>query len=84
MSAEDHDGIWMPGRAERRADAGVAANARLTASDAVVLLLVLLAAEGVTILRVRELLTPHVFIGRCLTSSRRWSAWSWKTAATSW
>ena len=52
----------MPGRAERRSDAGVAANARLTASNAVVLL-VLLAAEGVTILRVRELLTPHVFIG---------------------
>ena len=44
----------MPGRAERRSDAGVAANARLTASNAVVLL-VLLAAEGVTILRVREL-----------------------------
>jgi len=38
VSAEDHDGIWMPGRAERRADAGVAANARLTASNAVVLL----------------------------------------------
>ena len=50
---------------ERRADAGVAANARLTASNAVVLL-VLLAAEGVTILRVRELLTPHVFIGMVL------------------
>jgi hypothetical protein len=43
----------------------VAANARLTASNAVVLL-VLLAAEGVTILRVRELLTPHVFIGMVL------------------
>jgi hypothetical protein len=40
----------------------VAANARLTASNAVVLL-ALLAAEGVTILRVRALLTPHVFIG---------------------
>ena len=52
----------MPGRAERRADAGVAANARLTASSAVVLL----AAEGVMILRVRELLTPHVFIGMVL------------------
>jgi hypothetical protein len=48
-------------RAERRADAGVAANARLTAASAAVLL-VLLAAEGVTILRVRALLTPHVFI----------------------
>ena len=49
-------------RAERRADAGVAGNARLTAANAAVLL-VLLAAEGVTILRVRQLLSPHVFIG---------------------
>jgi hypothetical protein len=46
----------------RRADAGVAGNARLTAANAAVLL-VLLAAEGVTILRVRQLLSPHVFIG---------------------
>ena len=38
MSAEDPDGIWMAGRAARRADVGVAANARLTASNAVVLL----------------------------------------------
>ena len=82
VSAEGHDGFWppdefrpvsgpgaspLPGsvRAERRADAGVAANARLTASNAA-LLLVLLAAEGVTILRVRQLLTPHVFIGMVL------------------
>ena len=73
MSAESHDEILMSGRpgqqpvrqSERRADAGVAANARLTAANAVVLL-VLLAAEGVTILRVRELLTPHVFIGMVL------------------
>jgi hypothetical protein len=43
----------------------VAANARLTASNAVVLL-VLLAAEGVTTLRVRQLLSPHVFIGMVL------------------
>ena len=49
-------------RAERRADAGVAGNARLTAANAAVLL-VLLAAEGVTILRVHQLLSPHVFIG---------------------
>ena len=49
-------------RAERRADAGAAGNARLTAANAAVLL-VLLAAEGVTILRVRQLLSPHVFIG---------------------
>ena len=43
----------------------MAANARLTATNAAVLL-VLLAAEGVTILRVRALLTPHVFIGMVL------------------
>lgn len=61
----------LPGpasRAERRArrdEAGVAGNARLTAANAAVLL-VLLAAEGVTILRVRQLLSPHVFIGMVL------------------
>lgn len=44
---------------------GPEANARLTASTAAVLL-VLLAAEGVTVLRVRLLLTPHVFIGMLL------------------
>jgi hypothetical protein len=49
-------------RGERRADAGATGNARLTAANAAVLL-VLLAAEGVTILRVRQLLSPHVFIG---------------------
>lgn len=43
----------------------MAANARLTASNAAVLL-VLLAIEGVTVLRVRALLTPHVFIGMVL------------------
>jgi len=52
-------------RAERRAEQGVKSNARLTASNAAVLL-VLLAAEGVTILRVRQLVTPHVFIGMLL------------------
>ena len=40
----------------------MAGNARLTAANAAVLL-VLLAAEGVTVLRVRQLLSPHVFIG---------------------
>jgi hypothetical protein len=50
---------------ERRADEGAESNARLTASAAVVLLM-LLAAEGVTILRVRQLLSPHVFIGMLL------------------
>jgi len=57
-----------PGRAGRRVrrdDAGVAGNARLTAANAA-LLLVLLAIEGVTVLRVRALLTPHVFVGMVL------------------
>lgn len=49
----------------RRQRNGVEGNARLTASVAVVLF-VLLAAEGVTILRIRPLLTPHVFIGMLL------------------
>jgi hypothetical protein len=60
-----------PGRPDPAEDApskgrdGPEANARLTASTAVVLF-VLLAAEGVTILRIRVLLTPHVFIGMLL------------------
>jgi hypothetical protein len=53
-----------PGGA-RRAHEGVESNARLTASTAVVLF-VLLAAEGVTILKVHSLLAPHVFIGMLL------------------
>jgi hypothetical protein len=40
-------------------------NARLTASTAAVLF-AMLAAEGVTILQVRRLITPHVFIGMLL------------------
>jgi hypothetical protein len=52
-------------RVERRADAGVEGNARLTAANAVVLLVVL-AAEGLTLLGVRRMLTPHVFIGMVL------------------
>jgi hypothetical protein len=43
----------------------VAGNARLTSANAVVLL-VPLAAAGVTVLRVRELLSPHVFLGMVL------------------
>jgi hypothetical protein len=61
-SAAGENGRSRQRRAERQADAGAAGNARLTAANAAVLL-VLLAAEGVTILRVRELLSPHVFIG---------------------
>ena len=41
---------------------GVECNARLTAATAAVLL-VLLAAEGATLLGVQSLLKPHVFIG---------------------
>ncbi len=52
-------------RARRRADEGVESNARLTATTAVVLL-VLLAAEGLTLLSVHSLLKPHVFIGMLL------------------
>jgi len=52
-------------RIQRAADRGVEANARLTGSIAAVLL-VLLAAEGLTILRVGRLLTWHVFLGMVL------------------
>lgn len=48
-----------------RALEGVEANARLTASTGGVLF-VLLAAEGVTILRIRGLLGAHVFLGMML------------------
>jgi len=44
---------------------GVERNARLTATTAAVLLF-LLAAEGVTVLRVRSLLSAHIFIGALL------------------
>ena len=49
----------------RRATHGVEGNARLTATTAA-LLLVLLALEGVTVLSVHALLKPHVFIGMVL------------------
>ena len=51
-------------RSKRRHDP-TEGNARLTASTAAVLF-VLLAAEGVTILQVHRLITPHVFIGMLL------------------
>jgi hypothetical protein len=44
---------------------GVEGNARLTATTAVVLLL-LLATEGVTLLALRPLLSLHVFVGMLL------------------
>jgi hypothetical protein len=46
-------------------DEGVESNARLTGATAAVLL-VLLAIEGVTVLRVRALLSWHVFVGMVL------------------
>ena len=52
-------------RARRPTRDPAEANARLTAGMAVVLL-VLLAAEGVTILRIRGLISEHVFIGMVL------------------
>jgi hypothetical protein len=49
----------------RLAQWGVEANERLTGSTALILL-ILLAVEGVTVLRVQSLLTVHVFIGMLL------------------
>jgi hypothetical protein len=46
-------------------DAGVEGNARLTGSNAA-LLVALLAIEGATILSIRSLLSPHVFVGMLL------------------
>ncbi|MGH2937516.1 MAG: hypothetical protein ACRDPE_05280 [Solirubrobacterales bacterium] len=63
----DSQAATVPG-AERRASArtgGVAGNARLTGAVAVALL-VLLAAEGVTIPFIGQLLGPHMFIGLLL------------------
>lgn len=52
----------MAPRKHLRRGAGVEGNARLTASVAAVIFVVL-AIEGVTILRIRRLLDVHVFIG---------------------
>lgn len=52
-------------RYTRPSTGGVEGNARLTGTTAAVLL-VLLAAEGVTVLRIRPLLSFHVFIGMLL------------------
>lgn len=46
----------------RASEAGAEANARLTSVTGMVLL-VLLAVEGVTVLRVRELITLHIYLG---------------------
>ena len=66
-------GHGAPGSGHRRGTTGrgrppadpTEGNARLTGSTAA-LLFVLLAAEGVTILQVGRLITPHVFIGMVL------------------
>jgi hypothetical protein len=69
MSAPRDPRQWTPvtvasARGRHRVG-GVEANARLTALSAVVLL-VLLALEGLTVLRIGPLLTLHVFVGMLL------------------
>ena len=59
------DGPVLEPRRIPRALAGAHANERLTAGNAVLLLL-LLAAEGATVLSVRSLLSIHVFLGGVL------------------
>ncbi len=61
----DLDARTLIGPAEHRADTAAEGNARRTAANAAVLL-ALLAAEGFTLLGVRQMLTPHVFIGMVL------------------
>ena len=62
----DRTGTRYTGRRARRpVHDPVEANARLTSGTAVVLL-VPLAAEGITILRIRGLISVHVFIGMLL------------------
>ena len=65
-------------RRTRRATGGPEGNERLTAATAAVLFL-LLAAEGVTILFIRPLLSTHVFIGMLLIPPV-----ALKTASTGW
>jgi hypothetical protein len=48
-----------------RADEGVEGNSRITAANGL-LLTVLFAAEGLTILRIRQLITLHIFVGMLL------------------
>lgn len=58
-------GLHRASQPEPRASGGAEGNERLTALTGAVLL-VLLAAEGFTILSLRQLLTPHFFIGMLL------------------
>lgn len=54
-----------PAEADPARDAGPAGNSRLTSATGL-LLLVMLAVEGVTVLRVRQLITLHVYLGLLL------------------
>jgi hypothetical protein len=65
MDVQDETAPRRGDRRDAASDPVVAANARLTASTAA-LLLVLLAAEGLTLVSVRSLLNAHVFIGMLL------------------
>jgi hypothetical protein len=58
-------GAHRVSQSEHRRSGGAEGNERLTAMTGAVLL-VLLAAEGFTILSLRQLLTPHFFIGMLL------------------
>jgi hypothetical protein len=62
---EHSPGAGARHRRSAAATGGVAGNERLTAMTGFVLL-VLFAAEGVTILRVHQLLTVHFFVGMLL------------------
>jgi hypothetical protein len=62
------EGLIDDGRVDStRFAAGVEGNARLTGATGAVLF-ALLAVEGVTILRVHDLLTAHVFVGMLVTA----------------
>jgi hypothetical protein len=56
------DDSTVPSRSDQAEDAGVESNTRLTSATAMVLL-VMLAVEGYTILDVQGMITLHVFLG---------------------
>ncbi len=60
MSASTNDAVTSSG--PDLADSGVEGNSRLTSATGIVLL-VMLAVEGYTILNVRGLITLHIFLG---------------------
>jgi hypothetical protein len=64
-SAVTHSAVRDRGREYRSGTAGVEGNARLTGALGAVVF-VLLAVEGATILRVRQLIDVHVFVGALL------------------